>query len=265
LLQLAALSRRVCAAVVTSLLAAAFSGSGLLPTMTEAEEAWARPIEHSGVEHALRRPWRTPAGTPSIGLKGQSQTENWAGYISPGQPPFTSVVGRWVVPSVSYAAGNPFSEEASSLWIGIGGADGEDDLIQLGTEQDVWSSGAATYYAWYEMLPEDQISLPQQYPVSPGDVMSASMLCIVSCTAGAAQTWTLSIADHTAGWSWTSNVSYASSLSSAEWILEATASGRGAIQHLPDFGSTVFFADLVNGASPGLALAQAHHGGRYLL
>jgi Peptidase A4 family len=265
LLQLAALSRRVCAAAV-ALLVGAFAGSGLLPTITEADEAGARPIERSGVAHAPRRPWRTPAGTQWIGLKGQLETENWAGYVAPGQAPFTSVVGRWVVPSVAYAAGNSFPEEASSLWIGIGGTDGGEDLIQLGTEQDVSSSGAATYYAWYEMLPADEVSLPQQYPVSPGDVMSASLQCVASCSAGAAQTWTLSIADYTAGWSWTSNVAYNSSLSSAEWILEATASGTGAVQHLPDFGSAVFFADLVNGASPGLTLAQAQqlidpHGG----
>jgi hypothetical protein len=53
------------------------------------------------------------------------------------------------------------------------------------------------------------------------------------------------------------DVVYSSSLSSAEWILEATASAAGVIQQLPDFGSTTFFADLVNDMSPGLTLAQA--------
>jgi Peptidase A4 family len=255
-------SRRVGAAAITSLVAALL-GLGLSPIPTAADEGAMERIKRSPVEHHPMQPWRTPTGSPWIGSKGQTQTLNWAGYISPGQPPFTSVVGRWVVPSVSYVAGSGVAgkpaDEPSSLWIGIGGANGEQDLIQLGTEQDVAASGGTTYYAWYEMLPADQVSLPpQQYPVRPGDVLSASLQCVASCTAGAAQSWTLSMADHTAGWSWTlPNVVYNSSLSSAEWILEATASGAGVIQHLPDFGSTIFFADLVNGVSPGLTLAQA--------
>jgi hypothetical protein len=69
--------------------------------------------------------------------------------------------------------------------------------------------------------------------------------------------WTLSIADHTAGWSWTlPNVGYNSSLSSAEWILEATSFTTGVIEPLADFGAATVFADLVNGANPGLTLAQ---------
>ena len=251
--QLAEYSRRVLAVAVTSLVAA-FAGS---------DENRMNQLERSRVEHAPMRPWRTPGGARWIGSKGQTQTENWAGYISPGQPPFTSVVGRWVVPSVSYFAGSGFGREPvielSSLWIGIGGANGEQDLIQIGTEQDVSANGTTTYFAWYEMLPGDEIRLPrQQYPVGPGDVLSASLQCTASCAPGAAQTWTLSIADHTAGWSWTMPaVVYSSSLSSAEWILEATASAAGVIQQLPDFGSTTFFADLVNDMSPGLTLAQA--------
>jgi hypothetical protein len=260
--QSAAYSRRVRAAAISSLIAA-FSGSGLLPISTEADEGSSELVKPSAVEHAPMRPRRTLGGAPWRDLKGQSQTLNWAGYISPGQPPFISVIGRWVVPPVFYVAGSGVAQEPaaelSSLWIGIGGANGEEDLIQLGTEQDVSASGSTIYYAWYEMLPAHQVILPpQQYPVRPGDILSASLQCVASCTAGAAQSWTLSMADHSAGWSWTSpNVVYASSLSSAEWILEATASAAGVIQPLPDFGSTTFFADLVNDMSPGLSLAQA--------
>jgi hypothetical protein len=136
---------------------------------------------------------------------------------------------------------------------------GDQTLIQLGTEQDVSAaSGAATYFAWYEMLPAFQIPLSsQQFPVAPGDIMSASLQCVASCTAGGAQLWTLSMTDQTAGWTFTlPNVVYQSSLASAEWILEATTVA-GAIAPLPDFGSTTFSADLVNGVSPGLTPTQA--------
>jgi hypothetical protein len=72
----------------------------------------------------------------------------------------------------------------------------------------------------------------------------------------------MSMTDHTAGWTFTQNVVYASSLASAEWILEATSavippSTTPVVQPLPDFGSTTVSADLVNGVSPGLTPSQA--------
>jgi hypothetical protein len=145
------------------------------------------------------------------------------------------------------------------MWVGIGGLNNDQTLIQLGTEQDASATGATTYYAWYEILPSDQVALPaQQYPVRPGDVMGASLQCTASCTVGSTQSWTVSITDYTAGWAWTMpNVAYASSLGSAEWILEAPSSGQGLELPLADFGSTTFFADLVNGLGPELSPAQA--------
>jgi hypothetical protein len=43
--------------------------------------------------------------------------------------------------------------DASSIWVGIGGLNGDQTLIQVGTEQDASATGATTYYAWYETLP----------------------------------------------------------------------------------------------------------------
>jgi hypothetical protein len=180
----------------------------------------------------------------------------------PAVAPLPPVAPLSPVASVASIASNVAAgdrtDQLSSLWIGIGGSFGDPTLIQLGTEQDVSASGVTTYYAWYEMLPAFQIPLSlQQFPVSPGDVLSASLQCVASCTAGVAQSWTLSMTDHTAGWTFTlPNVVYASSLASAEWILEATSTQAG-IAPLPNFGSTIIFADLVNGVSPGLTPAQA--------
>jgi hypothetical protein len=338
LYKLAARLQRVCAAAV-ALLVAVFPGSSLSPIATEADEGSTERIERAAAEHAPMQPWLMPDGTLLSGPIGQTQSANWSGYLSTGQSPYTSIVGRWIVPSVtlapvtsvsptapsppatspsptpspspvpavsplprvaplppiaplprvaplppvtplprvaplpavaaalnlagSSAAGDP-ADQLSSLWIGIGGAIGDSTLIQLGTEQDVAAaSGAATYFAWFEMLPAAQIMLPpQQFPVAPGDIMTASLQCIAPCAA-AAQSWTLSMTDQTAGWTFLlPNVAYQSSLASAEWILEATLavippSTTIAVQPLPDFGTTTFSADLVNGVSPGLTPTQA--------
>jgi hypothetical protein len=47
------------------------------------------------------------------------------------------------------------------------------------------------------------------------------------------------------------------SLGSAEWILEARSTAQDLELPLASFGSTTLFADLVNGASPGLTASQS--------
>jgi Peptidase A4 family len=254
-------------AAATVVLAAASAGSGLSGIAlvigeTRADLSASEPIPRSAAKHAPTRLLRNSGGTESVGSNAAFNSANWSGYLAPSQSagqPYTSAAGRWIVPPVSYITGRGISVNASSIWVGIGGLNGDQTLIQVGTEQDASATGATTYYAWYETLPANQISLsPQQYPVRPGDVVGASLQCTASCTAGAAQSWTLAMTDYTAGWSWTSpNVPYASSLGSAEWILEAPSTGRGLELPLASFGSTTIFADLVNGASPGLPASQS--------
>jgi hypothetical protein len=206
--------------------AAASAGSGLSAIAivigkTRADLSASEPIPLSVAKHVPTRLLRNSGGTESIGSNAAFSSANWSGYLAPSQSagqPYTSAAGRWIVPPVSYITSRGISVDASSIWVGIGGLNGDQTLIQVGTEQDASATGATTYYAWYETLPANQISLsPQQYPVRPGDVVGASLQCTASCTAGAAQSWTLAMTDYTAGWSWTSpNIPYASSLGSAE-------------------------------------------------
>jgi hypothetical protein len=76
--QLAAYSRRVRAAAITSLVAAS-AGLGLLPIAIEAGEGSTERIEGSAAEHVPMQPWLMSDGTPATGLKGQTQTGNWSG------------------------------------------------------------------------------------------------------------------------------------------------------------------------------------------
>jgi Peptidase A4 family len=262
--QLADFARRNLTAA-TVVLAAASAGSdlpriGIVFGETAAAEGASEPVPRSAVKHLPARLLRNLGGAGRSGSKAAVETENWSGYQAPGQPagqPYTSAAGRWIVPRVSYVAGRA-SANASAVWVGIGGVN-DQTLIQIGTEQDAAANGTTTYYAWYEALPADEVDLPtQQYPIRPGDVVSASLQCTASCTAGAAQSWTLAMTDYTAGWSWTApNFPYPSSLGSAEWILEAPSTIQGPELPLAGFGPTTVFADLVNGASPGLTARQA--------
>src|SRR5208337_1398077 len=120
---------------------------------------------------------------------------NWSGYAaetnlsSPAPNAVTTVSGSWTVPTVT---GN--TNAYSSVWLGIDGYS-SNSVEQVGTEQDTSSSGATTYYAWWEMYSESTRQ-PEQpigsMTVSHGDSISAS----VTYKSGA---FTLQITDNTTG------------------------------------------------------------------
>lgn len=133
---------------------------------------------------------------------------NWAGYAVAASN-VTSVSGEFTVPQVELG-GPGFVAE----WVGIGGYNTQ-DLIQAGIGQDAYVPGVAvSYYAWWELLPNAETVIPGK-PVSPGDHVTVT----ITNTSGSA--WTIDMADTTQGWTFQQNVTYNSTKSSAEWIVEA--------------------------------------------
>jgi hypothetical protein len=194
-----------------------------------------------------------PDGRVLRGPRNTSASFNWAGYAL-SLDTYTSASFSWTVPTakfVNYPSAPSF--EDSTIWVGIGGF-GSNDLIQLGTEQRVDSMGNATYRAWYELLPAtEQVLPPATYPVSPGDVMSASLKCPL-CTINVAGMWTLTMTNSTKGWTWTQDFSYKSALGSAEWVVEAPTFNPGGIAKLPNFGTLNFTNIKVNDLDARLIL-----------
>jgi len=182
--------------------------------------------------HPNSRPQQTPSGTqaavptPStpIPSTGAGQSRNWAGYAA-SSGTFTGVSGTWTVPNVT--AGS--TDAADATWVGIGGVN-TDDLIQAGTDATV-QSGQVIYTAWWETLPQAPTTVPLN--VSAGDSIS------VSITQKSNSTWQIVIHDTTSDQLFQKNVTYRSSLSSAEWIEEAPA-GRHRVLPLDNFGSVTF-------------------------
>lgn len=156
----------------------------------------------------------TPAPTPSAPQAPSSQTTtgytstNWSGYLATNGS-FTTISGAW---TATLATGNGSTQSADSTWIGIGGVT-SGDLIQTGTENIISASGQVSTSAFFELLPGFAQPIASM-PVTAGDSMSAA---ITQVTAGQ---WTISITDVSTGQTFTTSVSYASSLSSAEWIEE---------------------------------------------
>jgi hypothetical protein len=105
-----------------------------------------------------------PVGTapPSFGAPERVNfveplwSSNWSGYAVTGRA-FTSVTGRWVVPTLTRSNGNTYS----SSWVGFGGLFADSGMIQAGTGQD-YADGVARYYAWWEILPAAQTAIPER-------------------------------------------------------------------------------------------------------
>ena len=197
-----------------------------------------------------------PGHVPVPGPHNETTSNNWSGYaLSTGSTGnYTSATASWTVPTVTfvgYPSGPSF--EDSSSWVGIGGFS-TGDLIQLGTEQFVQSTGSTTYDAWYEILPASETVLPAGHPVSPGDAMTASLVCTSNCTVNNPNTtWTLQMADATKGWTFSINLTYASCLCSVEWIQEAPFFSK--VVAIPSFGVVPFTSLTVSGSNPNLSLS----------
>ncbi len=181
--------------------------------------------------------------------RGVADSLDWAGFADEGGT-FSGVSGDWTQPTAD-CAGIKVSQ--SAFWVGIDGYLSTDPSVQqVGTDADCVkpakkAPGGPSYYAWYELYPDDIVVLPTgSDPVSPGDQLSGSVT-------ESGSTVTLSITD--AGRWIFSTVQTAPDVplgESAEWITEAptacTAKKCKAVP-LTDFGSVDFTDATADGKS----------------
>ena len=181
----------------------------------------------------------------SVRLPGSEPPEsrNWAGYAATGGS-FTQVSATWSVPQ--FAPDSPAGADA--IWVGIGGVHGS-DLIQAGTQETVSGRGTTDYSAWVETLPEASRPLP--LPISAGDSVS------ISLEEQGNGNWLISFLNNTSGRSYQLTIAYASSRSSAEWVVEAPSARRGRILPLDVFGSVSFTRATTVRDGQTLTVAQA--------
>ena len=144
-------------------------------------------------------------------------TTNFSGYITyaaPGQS-FSAVSANWTVPTVTC---QPGETSWAAQWPGIGD---NTTVQQDGTETDCFN-GVPSYWAWYEMYGDPNVSggyaVPlsaSTNPVSAGDQMTGS----VSFTGSE---WVLALSDATQNWTFQVQFPSTPGLSqgSAEWMVE---------------------------------------------
>ena len=224
-------ARRLSAAAVASIAvvtasAGMFAGVLATPGAGALAPVITHPVRHVTAGHGQGQGSSSAAWAAS----------NWSGYAETGT--FTSVSGGWTVPTATAGAvsGSRFrffrhSTNAwySAAWLGIDGFN-DSSLIQTGTEHDYYN-GSAHYSAWWEILPAAETVIPK--PVTAGDVMTATITETATVVNGK-HIWTITLADTTQKWSFTTSQAYSGAGSSAEWIVEAP-SVNGQIATLADY------------------------------
>lgn len=147
---------------------------------------------------------------------GSVNSLNWSGYAVTPPNPVTSVTSTFQVPAAGL-----IPPGFAATWAGIGGFNSQ-DLIQAGISEQSLPDNPVLgpqYFAWYELLPAGETQLTgcsgdANCTVAPGDSISMNI------SQASASTWNISMTD-VGKWSYSNAVTYSSSRSSAEWILEA--------------------------------------------
>ena len=163
---------------------------------------------------------------------------NWSGYAAHNGP-YKSISASWVEPRGHCGSSG---HKYSSFWVGLDGFNSK-SVEQTGSEVDC-KAGSPRYYSWFEMFPKFPVRF--RNTVKPGDHFHGS----VAYNGGGR--FTLTLSDKTRGWTHTEHKSLKSAKrSSAEVIVEAPSSGRGAVLPLADFGTVHISSAKVNGSRIG--------------
>ena len=180
-----------------------------------------------------------------------ASSSNWSGVAlvpAAGGQPFSSVVGRWTVPTVQQAPSRCSGGwDYSSQWVGIGGF-GDTDLLQAGSAADVFcdiGQDIPEYFPWIEWLPNYELVLYKNaatltlLPFQPGDYLIVTVTA-TGFSGGVSTTGTLHFVDVTQHWSASLEFTAAAlggsqvTGQSAEWIVERTQV-NGGLATLPNY------------------------------
>ncbi len=193
--------------------------------------------------------YKNPMENASTAAPITLKSGNWSGYLSfplsngimrRQNNKIDGVKGSWAV-----ANGNVYDPLGNvEQWVGLGGYDKKDGLIQAGTG----FSDQLGYYAWYETLTPNKFNpdvIFSTLKVRPNDIMS----CYIE-NIGKAE-WKITMKDCSSKKEVSTVVDFDRQLSTAEWIVEspiahAVFKNKGTEitsafnMHLTQFGSAYF-------------------------
>ena len=197
------------------------------------ERRVAAPLGRSARLGALVSALVVLAGAAAPADAASKPAQRWSGYVVTGKKvSFTSATGTWVEPAVTCRRG--VDPTLSTVWVGIGGfAQGSNVLDQVGTDANCDSTGRASYFAWFELLPD--IAHDVAGKVEAGDRMTGTVSVLGTNLID------VKIENRTRHWSFDRQIQAGSpDRTSAEWVVEAPYSCLRFTCHqasLANFGS----------------------------
>jgi hypothetical protein len=194
---------------------------------------------------------------------GADVTSNWGGLVMNDAPPYQRAWGSWTIPEIQIPPNGTFPSYSCALWVGLGGYENDDNLLQSGTAQAVGADGSGECFAWYEWYPAAPIML-SGINVEAGHTVAVfigqyddgsgrGLVGLANLVTGIAIPMTIVPlpAVDACGNAVSPPIKAPSGLS-AEWVVERPDMGCGGPEHyaeLPDFGEVNFtHAAAVSGA-----------------
>ncbi len=106
---------------------------------------------------------------------GFSSSLNWSGYIASSTTIVESAAGQWVVPPANCSS-QPGQTTYAGIWVGIGGAQGGDPLLQTGVNVVCVGGQQVNQPFWEEVPanPNNSVNF-KDFPVAIGDVMTGTV------------------------------------------------------------------------------------------
>ncbi len=182
---------------------------------------------------------------------GTYTSTNWAGELvlnsalRYGPSSYTEVFAQWVVSAVQQPPGTCGGTDVSSIWVGIDGINGSDDVLQGGTEADAGcftGNTSPVFYPWFEWYPDYEYEITN-FPIQAGTpilvVVQASSPTVATVIYVNIESRQYTVAGVTApaGTSLLGN--------SAEWIVERPSiDAAGTLGTLADFGMALMTSEV---------------------
>ncbi|KAK6064043.1 peptidase A4 family protein [Seiridium cupressi] len=189
------------------------------------------------------------AKSTSTNTEAESDVElnaSWAGAVVTGTG-FTGVSASFTVPTPKIPTDGETSAtyHTASSWIGMDGYNCDGGLWQAGVDGTIDSSGALSYYAWYEWYPENTVV------IDLGDLAAGNVITVNITSSGDYTTGQIVMENQSNGQTFTKTVSDSDALcgKSIEWIME-DLSVDGDENGLANFG-TLTFTDASGTSSSG--------------
>ncbi len=167
---------------------------------------------------------------------GTDTTPGWSGLVASGTG-ITSVSATFTVPSVSYVSCSGCSaEETLPIWVGIGGVNGNGNLVEAGVIAHAIPNGAS----YYTVFAQDGSSV--HFDLDDIAAGSTVVVTVSYSASSGVSSWTVACSgggNCGTNLPYSGNATYTPDTTTADWVVQNNATLQGGVYDLPTFSGSV--------------------------